>query len=435
MLKAIFSWLASLFVSKAPFKELRRGMMNDPEVAEAQAKLKRLKFYLGTDDDDFGPVMEAATVAAQKAAGLITKDGVIREELMIWIDAQLALLPPPPAGPVGYVPLSWEADSSARKEWSQYILTFLEENFSVFSKAKDWPFFRKDWSKLTRAQQINVMAEFVASVAYYESRWNPKSASVDVGTQGNKDTWSVGLMQMSVTDQKNRGYKYGYRYEDLEKPIPNLHLALSVLKDQISKYGLVRLKAGRSLYWAVIGEGNKYDKSVLIATRINALNLAASTASATPITVAGATAPWMKVVAGEMGQNEISGAEDNPRIVAYHKTTTLKASDDETPWCSSFVNWVFAQLGLKRTNSAAAKSWLEWGIKLRAPQFGCVVVMPRTGGNHVTFWLRAEQRNGVAGFIGRGGNQSNTVKDSWYANSTVSGYRWPSESAAGAKSV
>ena len=41
----------------------------------------------------------------------------------------------------------------------------------------------------------------------------------------------------------------------------------------------------------------------------------------------------------QLGQKEIEGSKDNPKIVGYHKATTLVATDDETPWCSSFVNW------------------------------------------------------------------------------------------------
>lgn len=132
---------------------------------------------------------------------------------------------------------------------------------------------------------------------------------------------------------------------------------------------------------------------------------------------------WLDVALDEVGQTEIAGSKDNPRIEAYHATTTLKATDDETPWCSSFVNWVFKQLNYKRTNSAAAKSWLDWGIKIEKPIRGCVVILSRDGGNHVTFWMKQDG----AGFIGFGGNQNNRVGNNWYANGRVLGYRWPSE--------
>eukprot|EP01156_Anaeramoeba_ignava_P011257 Anaeramoba_ignava/a482504_22.p5 GENE.a482504_22~~a482504_22.p5 ORF type:complete len:143 (+),score=5.17 a482504_22:255-683(+) len=76
-------------------------------------------------------------------------------------------------------------------------------------------------------------------------------------------------------------------------------------------------------------------------------------------------APWFKIALEEMwaGVTEIRGRKHNPRIIEYHKSTTLRASNDETAWCSSFVNWCIEQAGLKGTDSAAARSWLKWGKK------------------------------------------------------------------------
>ena len=46
--------------------------------------------------------------------------------------------------------------------------------------------------------------------------------------------------------------------------------------------------------------------------------------------------PWLKTAFGELGTLEVSGLQNNPKIVGYHACTGLGASDDETPWCSSF---------------------------------------------------------------------------------------------------
>jgi len=67
---------------------------------------------------------------------------------------------------------------------------------------------------------------------------------------------------------------------------------------------------------------------------------------------------WIVIVKGEIGQKEIKGDKDNLRIVEYHATTTLKATDDEVAWCSSFVNWCFRQCGIDGTGSGIApKKW------------------------------------------------------------------------------
>lgn len=138
--------------------------------------------------------------------------------------------------------------------------------------------------------------------------------------------------------------------------------------------------------------------------------------------------PWFEIAKREEaeGVDEIRGARDNPRIVEYHQSTTLKATDDETPWCSSFVNWCMQQAGIQGTRSASARSWLRWGQTLRDPRPGCIVVL-RRGNNpaqgHVSFYF------GDAGdrVLLLGGNQNNQVNISSYPKAQVLSYRWPSE--------
>lgn len=142
---------------------------------------------------------------------------------------------------------------------------------------------------------------------------------------------------------------------------------------------------------------------------------------------------WLEIAEKEIGQKEIKGGE-NPRIIEYHATTTLKAKEDEVPWCSSFVNWCITQAGLIGTNSAAAKSWLSWGKRIDYPVKGCVCVIqqkqkgsdPSTGsssGFHVGFWIREN--------FGRvyllGGNQGDMVKESGFNlySYTILEYRMP----------
>ncbi len=141
--------------------------------------------------------------------------------------------------------------------------------------------------------------------------------------------------------------------------------------------------------------------------------------------------PWFEIAEGEISTREYKGSiRNNPRILEYHRATTLPdhaARLDETPWCSSFVNWCMKRAGIKRTRSARARDWLKWGKELRKPQRGCVVVFSRPGGGpkagHVGFYV---------GEVGTsiqllGGNQSNAVSITNYPKSRVLGYRWPSD--------
>ncbi len=124
---------------------------------------------------------------------------------------------------------------------------------------------------------------------------------------------------------------------------------------------------------------------------------------------------WLDIAEGEFGvsANTVAG-KDNARIIEYHSTTTLKATNDETPWCSSFVNWVVIQSGKKGTNSAAAASWKTWGTEVKKPKKGCIILIKKkvanatgtTGtGNHVGFYI--SESPGFVYIIG--GNQNDRV--------------------------
>lgn len=134
---------------------------------------------------------------------------------------------------------------------------------------------------------------------------------------------------------------------------------------------------------------------------------------------------WMEVAEKELGQHEVAGPKANPRILEYHKATTLKATSDEVPWCSSFVCWVMQEAGFKTTRSAAARSWENWGISLKKPEFGCVVVLKRGTGSqgHVGFYV-GEGSDHVKVL---GGNQGDRVSIANLNKSNVIAYRWPKE--------
>jgi len=134
--------------------------------------------------------------------------------------------------------------------------------------------------------------------------------------------------------------------------------------------------------------------------------------------------PWMPIALQEMGVKEYAGAADNPRIIEYLSSTTLGPADrsnDETPWCSAFVNWCVVKAGYEGTDSAWARSWLTWGKELETPRRGCVTIFSRNVGGHVAFFIG----EGSSGIDVLGGNQSDAVKISTYAHSRLLGYRVP----------
>ncbi len=135
---------------------------------------------------------------------------------------------------------------------------------------------------------------------------------------------------------------------------------------------------------------------------------------------------WLVAALKEIGTRELEGLEHNPRIIEYHEETSLRATTDEVPWCSSFINWCMAQAGIKGTRSAAARSWLKWGRELETPIRGCVVVLPRGKSSwqgHVGLFI--EFVNNGKHFNMLGGNQSDTVKLQTFRTEDVLGFMWP----------
>lgn len=137
--------------------------------------------------------------------------------------------------------------------------------------------------------------------------------------------------------------------------------------------------------------------------------------------------PWMPIATAEIGVCTFAPGQSNPRITAYHEHTSIRGYDDKASWCSSFVNWSLAQVGIPGTGSALARSWLEWGQPLNEPVPGCIVVLsreePGSWKGHVGFFLRAD----AAHVHLLGGNQLEQVREHFYPLASVLGYRWPSQ--------
>jgi uncharacterized protein (TIGR02594 family) len=130
---------------------------------------------------------------------------------------------------------------------------------------------------------------------------------------------------------------------------------------------------------------------------------------------------WYLIARKEIGVKEIVGSKHNPRIIEYHATTTLKATTDEVPWCSSFVNWCISKAGYTPTRSAAARSWATWGQRIDKPVKGCIVVMTRDGGGHVGFY--ESEAEGIVRVLG--GNQANGVNVRPYKSERILAYVIP----------
>jgi uncharacterized protein (TIGR02594 family) len=133
--------------------------------------------------------------------------------------------------------------------------------------------------------------------------------------------------------------------------------------------------------------------------------------------------PWIQIAKREIGIKEFRGSE-NPEILKYFKATSLKASEDEVPWCSAAACWILDKCGMEHPHSAAARSHLSYGTRLSAYRKYCLVVLKRgnsTWQGHVGF---ATERRGR--FIQvLGGNQQDEFNYSYFPATQVLGYIWP----------
>lgn len=134
----------------------------------------------------------------------------------------------------------------------------------------------------------------------------------------------------------------------------------------------------------------------------------------------------LKIAFGELGTEEIVGSENNPEVLKYAEDTGIKGiTNDEIPWCSTFVNWVAWKAGLQISGKANARSWLNVGTKVTSPEPGDVVVFwresPQSWKGHVGIFMGVSPDRKRVYCIG--GNQGNRVSVSAYRINTVLSYQ------------
>ncbi len=129
---------------------------------------------------------------------------------------------------------------------------------------------------------------------------------------------------------------------------------------------------------------------------------------------------WLR---GELGQKEIKGSKDNPRIRWYHTHCAnigSKEHADEVAWCSSVLNAAADETGYHKTDNALAISWAKYGQDTgeNVPE-GAIVVLDMGKSYHVTLADKAFNRKNNSFFSGIGGNQSDSVKVTTYPTKKI----------------
>lgn len=132
---------------------------------------------------------------------------------------------------------------------------------------------------------------------------------------------------------------------------------------------------------------------------------------------------WIAVARRYVGTTEVKGSGTSPVIRKW--LTSLKAwwTDDETPWCGTFVASCMKEAGMPIPKAwYRALAWLDWGVPVHSPFVGCVVIYSRLGGGHVGFVVGRDEHDRL---LTLGGNQGDRVSIAPFDRSRALGYRWP----------
>jgi hypothetical protein len=168
------------------------------------------------------------------------------------------------------IPLYWTNTTEPhpeRKPWTDAVYNNIDKYFQIYDFAADTTSFCPKYKSLSVDLKKKAIGELFVALAFYESGFNPKSESVDVGTKKDKGSWSVGLYQMSGNDGAAKALKVDYL--GLKDPVKNINVALYQLNTQIKNTGLFILpNTSKYRYWAVLLSGNRYSKIPEIKARV-----------------------------------------------------------------------------------------------------------------------------------------------------------------------
>ena len=145
-------------------------------------------------------------------------------------------------------------------------------------------------------------------------------------------------------------------------------------------------------------------------------------ADAVPVPAAKGPEPvWLTEAQRHLGVKEIPGPKHNPTILGWVRSLGGYFTDDETPWCGTFMAHVMQTISEKPPQHwYRAKAWADWG-KPTPLRRGAVAVFGRQGGGHVGLVVGESPKH----LYVLGGNQNNSVNIAPIARDRLLALRWP----------
>lgn len=138
---------------------------------------------------------------------------------------------------------------------------------------------------------------------------------------------------------------------------------------------------------------------------------------------------WLATARKYVNQKEVPGKNSNLWIlklwesVPWIWTTVANKDDSLLAWCGAFVRFVMIENGIAPPKKWwSASSWDTWGSPVKEPVLGCIGVMKRSGGGHVTIIVGIDN---AGNYLGLGGNQGDSVKISAFPAERFTKFVWP----------
>ncbi len=136
---------------------------------------------------------------------------------------------------------------------------------------------------------------------------------------------------------------------------------------------------------------------------------------------------WLQYALRELEVSESGKYAENPTILNYfNEVNHPEIEKDETPWCAAFIGAMLERANIKSTKSLMARSYINWGQKLREEKLGAIAILKR-GNNelfgHVGFLISSTKDHIQL----LSGNQSNKVSIATFKKDKLIDLRWPLE--------
>ena len=107
------------------------------------------------------------------------------------------------------------------------------------------------------------------------------------------------------------------------------------------------------------------------------------------------------------GTTEVVGIKNNPVIMSWAEELSLKQyNNDDIPWCGLYIGVIMKRAGRQVVKDPLwARNWANFGVAVKEPMLGDVLVFSRESGGHVGLYIGEDK----ASYHVLGGNQGNAV--------------------------